>query len=349
MPSATRLPYLLALVLFPVFLHAEEITFLTDLDQARRAARESGLPIFLDAYTTWCVPCKKMEAEVFTDPEVASTFNTEFVPLRLDMEQEPGRALAEKLLVDQFPTLLILDDSGEELHRSVGFLDVEGVLAFAKTGGDEATRWHTLDARFRRGDRDTTFLEELLAYAKQADIPQRENYAFALLNARDDWGSADAQALLFENVRTADGPLFGALVRNRAALAERYSAPIVDERIEVLLDAQLFGEDPVRPRAARKLIARTYPAAADSTFGRYQMRRAREAGKAKRFGRLAVRQQTEFPSSDPDQLAELAYIFDFKLPGYKTELALSWAEKVLAERPYDEETKAIAERLRERL
>ena len=50
--------------------------------------------IFLDAYTTWCGPCKALEKYVFTDAAAADYFNKNFVNARVDMEKGEGPGLA---------------------------------------------------------------------------------------------------------------------------------------------------------------------------------------------------------------------------------------------------------------
>ena len=52
----------------------------------QKAAKENKL-IFIDAYTTWCGPCKKMSKEVFTTDTVANYFNRTFVNYKFDMEK----------------------------------------------------------------------------------------------------------------------------------------------------------------------------------------------------------------------------------------------------------------------
>ena len=62
-----------------------------------KAAKEKKA-IFLDAYTSWCGPCKKIAKEVFTKNEVADYYNTNFVNASFDMEKGEGPKLAK-----QFP------------------------------------------------------------------------------------------------------------------------------------------------------------------------------------------------------------------------------------------------------
>ena len=47
-------------------------------------AKASDQIIFMDAYTTWCGPCKMMSKKVFTDKEVGDYYNTNFMQALAD-------------------------------------------------------------------------------------------------------------------------------------------------------------------------------------------------------------------------------------------------------------------------
>ena len=303
--------------------------FLTDLDDARAMARATGKPIFLDAYTTWCAPCRRMDAEVFSRPEVRALLTRDFVPLRLDMEHAAGQQLGDRFAIRSYPTVLVFDADGE-WHRATGFLDAAELTAFAKTALDPSANYRALHRRYRAGERDVALLTILSDYARQAHLRERADYDYALMRASGDWTSEDASLRLLESPQHPASPLFDSLVARRIQVAAVYGAPVVDERIARLLDDALFGALPAKPRTARRLIARTYPASADSVYLRYRMRRAREAGRAKAFGRAAIASQRRYPSSSPDELDELIYLFDERLRGWKTAEVDAWRQRRLA-------------------
>ena len=62
--------------------------------------------VFMDAYATWCGPCKWMSANVFTDPKVADYFNANFVNIKMDMEKGEGPELARQFNLRAYPTLV---------------------------------------------------------------------------------------------------------------------------------------------------------------------------------------------------------------------------------------------------
>jgi len=58
-------------------------------EQARSAARDHDVPIFLSVGYAACHWCHVMEEESFEDEEVASVLNERFVPIKVDREERP--------------------------------------------------------------------------------------------------------------------------------------------------------------------------------------------------------------------------------------------------------------------
>jgi uncharacterized protein YyaL (SSP411 family) len=67
----------------------KEINFQTfeNWRQVLAKARSENKTIFIDAYATWCGPCKKMDADVYTDPKVAEFVNKNFIAIKVQMDQ----------------------------------------------------------------------------------------------------------------------------------------------------------------------------------------------------------------------------------------------------------------------
>lgn len=83
------------------------------------AAAENKL-VFLDVYTTWCLPCQMMEKDVFTDESTAEIINRDFISYKVDAEKSNGLNVAFQYDVAEYPTLLFLDAQGNVLERGVG-------------------------------------------------------------------------------------------------------------------------------------------------------------------------------------------------------------------------------------
>ena len=105
-----------------------------DLAKAKKQAEKEGKLIFIDCYTDWCGPCKRMAGTTFKDPEVAKFFNENFINLKVEMEKDAsGPELAKQYKVAAYPTLLFIDNSGNLKKTKIGFADKGSLMALAKS------------------------------------------------------------------------------------------------------------------------------------------------------------------------------------------------------------------------
>ncbi len=113
----------------------EEINFSTStFDEALKEAKKTGKLIFLDAYTDWCGPCKKMSAHTFTDENVAKLFNSKFINLKIEMEKNPiGPELSRKYSIRAYPSLLFIDGDGKVVKYVVGYQNPDQLIAVGKS------------------------------------------------------------------------------------------------------------------------------------------------------------------------------------------------------------------------
>lgn len=83
-------------------------------------AKAKNKLIFLDAYASWCGPCKWAEKNVFTQKEIADYYNKTFINASIDMEKGDGIALSKKFHIESYPTFLILNSKEEIISRMSG-------------------------------------------------------------------------------------------------------------------------------------------------------------------------------------------------------------------------------------
>lgn len=97
-------------------------------------AKKQDKLVFLDAYTSWCGPCKLLKKNTFTNKSVGDFFNKNFINITVDMEKGEGIALAKKYEVNAYPTLLLLDSAGNVVTYTKGYLSPEQLIEFGKYG-----------------------------------------------------------------------------------------------------------------------------------------------------------------------------------------------------------------------
>jgi len=100
--------------------------------QVLAKAKASHKRIFVDAFATWCAPCKELRKTTFKDTKAAAYFNQHFINFSIDVEKGDGINLAKTWQVEGLPTLLIVDENGKVLANHTGYVDGNGLLQFAQ-------------------------------------------------------------------------------------------------------------------------------------------------------------------------------------------------------------------------
>jgi thioredoxin 1 len=101
--------------------------------EAVTKAKAENKYIFLDAFASWCGPCKTMDKEVYTLAKLGSYFNKKFISVRIDMEKGEGPALAKRFpSIDGYPSLLFFGADGYLTKTILGSRTADDFLREAK-------------------------------------------------------------------------------------------------------------------------------------------------------------------------------------------------------------------------
>lgn len=96
-----------------------EIAWRKDVSAAAREAAATNKPLLVMVEASWCGPCRRMLQQTFPDRAVTARINAGFIPLLIDADQQA--ALVQKLNINAFPTMLILDANLRVVERVTGF------------------------------------------------------------------------------------------------------------------------------------------------------------------------------------------------------------------------------------
>ena len=83
-----------------------------DYGRALSEARARRVPLFIDAWATWCHTCLSMRSFVFSDPSLQA-LSDRFVWLALDTERPENAPAVTRLGVKVLPTLFVVDPASE--------------------------------------------------------------------------------------------------------------------------------------------------------------------------------------------------------------------------------------------
>jgi thioredoxin-related protein len=122
--------------------------------QVLEKASKENKSIFVDAYTTWCGPCKWMAKNVFPKDSAGNFYNANFVCYKFDMEKGEGIDFARKYQVAFYPSYLFFDKKGELVHRSGGSKPLHQFIEDGKRALDPERQLVTLQRKFNEGTND---------------------------------------------------------------------------------------------------------------------------------------------------------------------------------------------------
>lgn len=206
-------------------------------------ARRSDKIIFLDAYTTWCGPCKKMEREVFTQMQVANFFNQKFINVKYDMEKGEGPRLKSKYGIGVFPTYLFITPKGKVIHRIVGAYLKEGdFLKYSRMAVLPGKSYVELQKRYKKGERNSEMMFDYLQVLrlagekdKEAEIVQQ----YLKLMTKDHFMDPAYWGIVNAFMKDPASREFKILLENREEIGAAIGMDEVDNKIYSVLNEHL--------------------------------------------------------------------------------------------------------------
>ena len=118
--------------------------FKTDFKTALSEAEEKKLPLLVHFYADWCVPCQRMEREVFTTSTVRDLLGSRFIAVKVNSDQRQD--LVRQYNVETLPSDVIVDSlSGRVIAMHAGFQDRTGYFANASQAEAKFVKAHAGD------------------------------------------------------------------------------------------------------------------------------------------------------------------------------------------------------------
>lgn len=229
--------------LFSFFIASAQINFVSEeWMKAKKQAQAENKIVFVDAYTTWCGPCKWMAKNVFTDPGVGEFFNENFVNLKLDMEKGEGLQFAQEYQVNAYPTLLFLAGDGTLLHKHLGAIPADQFLMVGQDAMSPEKRIGSYIEKYQSEKDDPEFLREYLVKMLGAGIrvDDAANHYFSILE-KDEIVTEDNLLILQMLIPAMESEAFKALLMNRNEFRALGGEEIVDGLVETVLASEIYG------------------------------------------------------------------------------------------------------------
>lgn len=100
------------------------------MEEAQAAAKKSAKPLFVDVYTSWCGPCKMLDAKTFQDPKLAAYVNEHFYPVKFNAESgDPVTFKGQKFENPDYNPAMVNGRNGTH-HLTYQIANVQGRIAY---------------------------------------------------------------------------------------------------------------------------------------------------------------------------------------------------------------------------
>jgi thiol-disulfide isomerase/thioredoxin len=199
--------------------------------EALAKAKAEDKLIFVDAYASWCGPCKRMAAQTFPDPKAGDFFNNNFINMKIDMEKPENDEFASKYPVGSFPTLMFINSEGKIAAKDIGAKGVPELIEFGQKALGTTDKSGEFAEKYEAGERDPQFVYNYIKALNQFGKPSLK-IANDYLKTQTDLSSEFNLRFILEAAVEADSRVFDLLIKNRSKIAALTSENAVKTKIE---------------------------------------------------------------------------------------------------------------------
>ncbi|QBA20269.1 DUF255 domain-containing protein [Chryseobacterium indologenes] len=298
-----------------------------------KAKKEKKL-VFIDAYASWCGPCKLMVKNIFPLQSVGDYYNSHFINAKIDMEKGEGIELARKYNVKAFPTYLFIDGNGEAVHRTLGYVEEKDFIQFAKDAEDPNKRLTSLKQQFEKGEKNPEFLKNLAGLTMYNDAEFAGKVLNRYFQQKASLDQEDIQMLL-SGVQTTDSPLYKIFQDKKADIVKFFPEDKY-EKFEKNIKLNTISKKAYNPDTkkwddsyfmaeAQKFLSKEE---ADKILKRMKANRALKNKDIPEYEKLILDIYKDYSAAGSEELNSLAWNF-FENVSNKASLekAIAWAQE----------------------
>ncbi|MDR6546644.1 thioredoxin-related protein [Chryseobacterium rhizosphaerae] len=320
-------------------------------DIIAKAKKEKKL-VFLDAYASWCGPCKMMEKNVFTQKSVGDYFNASFINARFDMEKGEGREIAAKYGVRSYPTYLFLNGEGELVSQNSGYMEAGMFVTMAQDINSPGNKKGSLKERFANGEKDPEFLINVMKLNSSSDFDfaKKASERYFENKKKTEELSKEEIGLLLYFVKSTEDHNYSVFTSRKAEIIkflpeETYKEFDAQLKLSKIVEQSIdeknkrINED-IFMKAAEPLVGKE---AATTKLNQTKLSYYEQNANFAEFEKAALDYYKNADAFEPNELLRAAWIFSdhIKTPA-SLKKATEWAEKSVMRSETSENTYILA-------
>jgi len=320
-------------------------------DLIAKAKKENKI-VFIDAYASWCGPCKMMEKNIFTKKSIGDFYNKNFVNARIDMEKGEGREIAARFGVRSYPTYLFLNGDGELISQNYGYMEESMFLAMAQDINSPDNKKGSLKERFEKGEKSTDFLINIMKLNSTSDFEfakkASERY-FENKNKTEELSKEDIGYLLYF-LKSTEDPNYKVFTSRKAEIIKFLPEETYNEFNNQIVLSKIISEsideknkkinDSYFLKTAEPLIGKE---AALAKLNQTKLSFYEQNANFPEYEKAALDYYKNSDAFEPNELLKAAWIFSDNVKNQSSlKKAAEWAEKSVMRGETSENTYILA-------
>lgn len=203
------------------FAFAQEYVFKGSLNEALAKAKAENKAVMIVGSTTWCGPCKAMEANIYPSEIFMSYAKDNLVFVKYLLDKADPDKIVEKFNVTVYPTYLFLDANGTELMRFVGGNeDAQAFVNDIKSALKPENSFAAREQKFKQNpDASLDYLEFLEndCYLKDKATKMLDDL-FASRSVAENFSPASLQ-YYHNSIKNCDSKVLNYMIKNKKEVA----------------------------------------------------------------------------------------------------------------------------------
>lgn len=243
-----------------------EVSSEKEWKKAFEKAKADNKVVFVDVYTDWCGYCHKLDNEVYTNEQVISYFNENFINIKFDAETQWGYQKAQAYAVDGYPTLLFLTTNEDVYEEIGGFVPSPTLLAYAEEVQSSWVKLPILAAQYERGTISKGETLEYIDALERRDVEKANEVAATYLKGLNDADYLEIETLWlasrFENYLEAETYMY--ITAHKDLMVETHGQSEYEDYIKAVYNDNLllaikYGDETLLNRIVIELIPEFVP------------------------------------------------------------------------------------------
>lgn len=282
-------------------------------DLMAKARKEKKL-VMVDAYTTWCGPCKWMSKNIFPLQDVGEFYNKNFINAKIDMEKGEGIEIAKKYDVKNYPIFLFIDGNGKMVHRVCGSREAAQFIQAGKDALDPASSLSALQSTFQSANSSPEAAINFFNAASDACMDV-ESDVMKFLNSQKAEALTEKgnYNLIINFINDYKNPAFQYLIAHYTDFVALYTKAEVDHKILTVFTAAVKKALRAKDEAALAEVQRSYRNEAKEQAGYLDamtdVAKAKSSNDTSAYFKAVIIFTDNYLMSEPQQLNSYAWDF----------------------------------------